>query len=283
MSEFRQLTQIVDAQASSDGDGVKMHRVAGRHLNQLLDPFLMLDEFGSEDGADYIGGFPSHPHRGFETITYMLDGAMRHKDHLGNEGVINSGDVQWMTAGRGVIHSEMPEQEDGLLRGFQIWINLPAAEKMQPAGYQEYLADQLPVVEYSEDVKVKIIAGELQHVNDDGEQQVSSPIKLGSTDPSYFDIHFSAGARFQQSFPAGHMVAVYVYEGATTELAYRQMGFYPQGEVLSIVAGDQGAKIILLAAKPIKEPIAQYGPFVMNTREEIEQAIQDYNSGALVE
>ncbi|TDG15189.1 pirin family protein [Seongchinamella unica] len=270
----RKLAQVVNARPSSDGDGVKIKRIAGRDAMRIMNPFLLMDEIRSEEGADYIGGFPSHPHRGFETITYMLDGAMRHRDHMGNEGVIASGDVQWMTAGRGVIHSEMPEQEDGLLHGFQLWLNLPAAQKMQPAAYQEITREQIPVIELDGGGSVKLIAGEFG-----GE---TGPVVSGSTEASYLDITLQGKASVEIPVARQHNVMVLVFDGATTDLGAGQLGVYRDGDRVALTAADPGARILLLAGAPIDEPISHYGPFVMNTPEEIEQAIRDYNAGRLV-
>lgn len=270
----RDLVQVVNARQTSDGDGVKINRIAGRDAMRLMNPFLLIDEIRSEDGTDYVGGFPSHPHRGFETITYMLDGAMRHRDHMGNEGVICSGDVQWMTAGRGVIHSEMPEQADGLLHGFQLWLNLPAAQKMQPSAYQEISREQIPVVHLGEHGSLKLIAGEF-----DG---YVGPVNTGSTQATYMDVTLQPGASVKIPVRNGHTVLALVFDGATTGLSAGQMGVYAQGNLVSLVASGQGARILLLTGEPIAEPISHYGPFVMNTREEVEQAIQDYNDGRFV-
>jgi redox-sensitive bicupin YhaK (pirin superfamily) len=278
MTQYRTLQRVINARATADGDGVKIRRIAGRDVNTQLDPFLLLDEMHSEDGADYIGGFPSHPHRGFETITYMLDGAMRHRDHLGNEGVISSGGVQWMTAGAGVIHSEMPEQSDGLLHGFQLWLNLPAQEKMQPAAYQEYGSDQIPVLELEAGGLIRVIAGAVPF----GGELVVGPVAASTTRPTYLDISLSAGAGWELPVDPGQTVLLLVYEGATSELGAGQLGVYHQGDTLAITASAQGARALLLAATPLREPIAQYGPFVMNTQQEIEQAISDYNEGRFV-
>jgi len=277
MTTKRTLQRVINARPSSDGDGVRMRRIAGRDVTAQMDPFLMLDEFGSEDGADYIGGFPSHPHRGFETITYMLEGAMRHKDHLGNEGVIASGDVQWMTAGRGVIHSEMPEQTDGLLHGFQLWLNLPAAEKMQPAAYQEYASAQIPVVDLQGRGRVKVIAGTF----DQSGTTVSGPVADSSTHPTYLDIELEPGANLELSINDAQTALLLVFSGASTELSEGQMGIYQNGDVLSLTALEQGVRALLLTGTPLREPVSQHGPFVMNTPEEIEQAIKDYNEGRL--
>jgi quercetin 2,3-dioxygenase len=278
MKNYRTLQRLIDARPASDGDGVKIRRIAGAELNKQLDPFLLLDEIASEDGADYVGGFPSHPHRGFETITYMLEGAMRHRDHLGNEGVIASGDVQWMTAGRGVIHSEMPEQTDGLLHGFQLWLNLPASEKMKPAAYQEYANADIPLVDLPGGGSAKIIAGEFS----ENGTTVSGPVAPGTTQPTYLDIVLTPGESWELAVNEEQTVLLLVFDGATTDLSAGQLGIYQQGNMLSMVASEQGARALLLAGTPINEPINQYGPFVMNTHDEIEQAIKDYNEGRLV-
>lgn len=278
MTSYRQLQHVINARPSADGDGVKIQRIAGRDVTALIDPFLLLDEIRSEDGADYIGGFPPHPHRGFETITYMIEGAMRHRDHLGNEGVIASGDVQWMTAGRGVIHSEMPEQTDGLLHGFQLWLNLPASEKMKPAAYREYSDTDIPVLEEQQGVRVKLIAGSLPYRG----AIVQGPVADSSTRPTLLDIELPPGATWRLAVTAEQTVLLTVFNGSTTDLSAGQMGVYVQGDALSLVASEQGARVLLLAGTPIREPISQYGPFVMNTTEEIEQAIRDYNEGRLV-
>ncbi len=277
-TKIRKLQQRIPAQATSDGDGVHMYRIAGRHLNEVLDPFLLLDEFRSDDSADYIGGFPSHPHRGFETVTYMLTGKMRHRDHMGNEGLLSDGDVQWMTAGRGVIHSEMPEQTDGLLHGFQLWLNLPASDKMKPAHYQNFRASDLPVVVLESGGKAKLVAGQIDQTD-----AMTGPVKGVVTEPVYFDLDLNADEQWSQTVPDDHTVLVYVYQGATSELSQREMGVYTDGNTVSITAGGDGVKAIFLAARPLREPISQYGPFVMNTEDEIKQAIDDYRQGRLTD
>ncbi|RLQ23614.1 pirin family protein [Seongchinamella sediminis] len=269
----RKLVQVLDARPSSDGDGVKIRRIAGQQAMRIMNPFLLLDEIRSEEGADYVGGFPSHPHRGFETITYMLEGAMRHRDHMGNEGVIASGDVQWMTAGRGVIHSEMPEQEDGLLHGFQLWLNLPAARKMEPAAYQEISREQIPLIPL-DGGSLRLIAG-----NFGGS---TGPVDSGSTEASYMDLSLQANASVEIPVNSEHNAIVLVFEGATRELGAGQMGVYRGGDSIVLATAGQAARMLVLAGAPIDEPIAHYGPFVMNTSEEIEQAIRDYNEGRLV-
>jgi redox-sensitive bicupin YhaK (pirin superfamily) len=281
----RTLREIVDSIPASDGAGVKLLRSVGRQDRLRLDPFLMLDHFSSENPDDYVAGFPAHPHRGFETVTYILDGHMLHEDHLGNRGDLKSGGVQWMTAGRGIIHSEMPQQDRGRMRGFQLWINLPAREKMKPAGYRDIQPDEIPVVALPGGGRVKVVAGTLTA---DG-RSTAGPIQGGSTDPLYFDIELPAGTVFAHPVNADYNAFVYPYEGsvrvgpagAARDLKTHSAGFLSAGELVEVTAGAQGARFLLLAGRPIGEPIVQYGPFVMNTRAEIEQAIRDYQTGAL--
>ena len=280
----RELQQIIPAHATSDGAGVRIKRSLGQTPQVRFDPFLMLDEFNSENADDYIAGFPSHPHRGFETVTYMLEGHMLHEDHMGNRGDLQSGDVQWMTAGRGIIHSEMPQQEEGAMRGFQLWLNLPAAEKMKPAAYRDIPASDIPVVEFAGGGKVKVIANS---VTFDG-KTTTGPINGLSTEPIYWDVHLPAKADFTQTVPSDHNLFLYVYQGGVTigedqrKLTVGNAGLLFKGEALTVTALAEHTRFLVLAGKPINEPIAQYGPFVMNTTEEIEQAIMDYRSGALV-
>ncbi len=284
----RKLNQIIPGVETSDGAGVKLRRSVGSMPGLRLDPFLMLDEFGTENPDDYIAGFPPHPHRGFETVTYMIDGHMRHEDHLGNVGELKSGGVQWMTAGRGVIHSEMPQQDSGRMRGFQLWINLPAKEKMKPAGYRDIPADQIPQVALPGGGSVKVIAGSPLI----GEQRVRGPInpQPGSmaTDPLYIDVRLPAGTPVTLPVPAGHTALIYVYEGQITvensgalgRLKTYAAGVLGDGDSVALRA-DADTRFILIAGKALHEPVVQYGPFVMNTREEIEQAIDDYRRGKL--
>ncbi|SER13712.1 hypothetical protein SAMN04488038_1175 [Solimonas aquatica] len=287
MSTLRGLRHVIPSMATSDGAGVKLRRSIGSQRGLYVDPFLMLDEFYSDNPDDYLAGFPSHPHRGFETVTYMLDGHMQHRDHLGNTGDLGPGSVQWMTAARGIIHSEMPQQSQGRMRGFQLWINLPAAEKMKPASYSDIPASQVPTVQLGEGVSVRVIAGTLQH----GDQQTDGPISPAgaplSTTPLYFDVQLAPGARFTQSLAPGLNAFVYAYEGeaqiAGKTLPHRAAGVLDVGDTVELVAGAAGARVLLLAARPLHEPVVQYGPFVMNTREEIEQAIQDYQNGTLAQ
>jgi redox-sensitive bicupin YhaK (pirin superfamily) len=281
----RTLKQVIESVPTSDGAGVKLRRSLGRAQNLRLDPFLMLDEFSSDNADDYIAGFPNHPHRGFETVTYMLDGHMLHQDHMGNRGDLKSGDVQWMTAGRGIIHSEMPQQESGRMRGFQLWINLPAKEKMKPAGYCDIPAGQIPAVQLSGGGRVRVIAGTLEA---DG-RSTAGPMQGLSTEPLYFDVELPAGGAFAHPVPSGHNAFLYVYEGSveagpagsTRALKTHSAGVLAAGDRIEVKAGAEGARFILLAGRPLNEPVVQYGPFVMNTREEIEQAIRDYQAGQL--
>jgi quercetin 2,3-dioxygenase len=276
---IRKLERVIASIPASDGAGVKLRRSLGASQVARHDPFLMLDEFFSDDPNDYLAGFPSHPHRGFETVTYMLDGHMQHKDNHGNTGDLGPGDVQWMSAARGIIHSEMPQQSEGRMRGFQLWLNLPAKEKMKPAAYRDIGSKDIPIVSLSEKSQVKVIAGRLG--------ATTGPIHGGSTDPYYFDLHLAPGAVFEEAVPAGHNAFLYVYEGealvgeARQPLAHRSAGLLSSGDSIRVEARGEGARVLLLAGKPLREPVVQYGPFVMNTREEIEQAIADYQSGAL--
>ena len=269
----RTVQKIIQSIPASDGAGVKLRRSLGQSQYARLDPFLMLDEFSSDDAADYIAGFPAHPHRGFETVTYILDGHMLHEDHLGNKGNLKSGGVQWMTAGRGIIHSEMPQQDRGRMRGFQLWINLPATDKMKPASYRDLQATDIPEVALAGGGKVRVIAGEYGGTR--------APVSPGATDATYFDVHLPAGATFKHAVKDGYNAFAYVYEGALDGIATHGAAvFSTEGEV-QVKAGPQGARFLLLAGRPLREPVAQYGPFVMNTREEIEQAIRDYQNGTL--
>ncbi len=286
---MRSLTRIIPSIAASDGAGVKLRRSLGGRRGVYLDPFLMLDEFYSDDPNDYLAGFPSHPHRGFETVTYILDGHMRHEDHLGNRGDLAPGDVQWMTAARGIIHSEMPQQTQGRLRGFQLWINLPANEKMKPAHYRDIPARDIPVLELPAGGRAKVIAGELTL----GERRASGPVNTAaaplSTDPLYLDLQLAALTEVSIPVQRAHNALLYVYEGEARvgpvqnagTLPHRAAGVLSDGEHIRIEAGARGAQLLLLAARPLGEPVVQYGPFVMNTRQQIEQALEDYRSGRL--
>jgi redox-sensitive bicupin YhaK (pirin superfamily) len=284
---MRTLTKIIASVPTSDGAGVKLRRSLGSQRGLQVDPFLMLDEFYSDDPRDYLAGFPSHPHRGFETVTYMLDGHMRHEDHLGNRGDLKPGDVQWMTAARGIIHSEMPQQTEGRMRGFQLWINLPAKEKMKPAHYRDIPAQQIPIVRLPSGASAKVIAGTVQLDGQSAGGPVNGPGERLSTDPLYLDVKLPAGAQILVPVTRGHNTFLYVYEGearvgpqdSAQTLPYRAAGILSDGERVRIEGGARGAQLLLLAARPLNEPVVQYGPFVMNTRQEIEQAVEDYRSG----
>jgi redox-sensitive bicupin YhaK (pirin superfamily) len=272
---YREVTKVVRGQPTSDGAGVKLTRVIGTPALPELDPFLLLDEFGSDDPSAYIAGFPNHPHRGFETVTYMLEGRMRHRDNKGNEGVLESGSVQWMTAGRGIIHSEMPEQTHGRMRGFQLWVNLPAADKMRPPRYQEFDADRFILAEPAPGVRAKIVAGTF-----DG---IAGPVTEIAIDPLYLDLRLDAGIAYDLPVAAGHTAVIYAFEGAAAVgeaiLSKDTLGVLGDGSRLQVTAGKDGAALLLIAGRPLGEPIARYGPFVMNTREEIAQAFADFQAG----
>jgi hypothetical protein len=275
----RRVVSVVTGQPTSEGAGVRLTRTIGTPELDHLDPFLLLDEFKSDRAADYLAGFPDHPHRGFETVTYMLAGAMRHEDHAGNRGDLVAGSVQWMTAGRGIVHSEMPRQADGLMWGFQLWVNLPARDKMMAPRYQDIAPDRIPEATLGEGVRARVIAGEAGGVR--------GPVAGIVTEPLYLDVTMTAGSRLAQSLPAGHSAFAYVYEGraklgpaeGAREVAAGQLAILGDGDRVSVTAGDAGARFLLLAARPLREPIARYGPFVMNTREEIVQAVEDYRRG----
>jgi redox-sensitive bicupin YhaK (pirin superfamily) len=281
----RSVQRIIKAMATSDGAGVKLRRSIGQSRGLYHDPFLMLDEFSSENPGDYMAGFPAHPHRGFETVTYLLDGHMLHEDHLGNRGDLKSGGVQWMTAGRGIIHSEMPQQLEGRMRGFQLWINLPGREKMTGASYRDIEPCEIPIVELAAGGRVKVIAGTF---DTDG-ATTRGPISGGTTAPVYLDVELPPGARFVQRVNAAHSAFIYPYEGAVAigaqdsarTVESRHAALLSEGDRIEARAQSEGARFLVLTARPLGEPVVQYGPFVMNTREEIEQAIRDYQNGEL--
>jgi hypothetical protein len=279
----RKLQAVIESVAASDGAGVKLRRSLGSRPNLRFDPFLMLDEFFSDDPNDYLAGFPSHPHRGFETVTYMVDGHMRHEDVFGNRGDLGPGDAQWMTAARGIIHSEMPQQTAGRMRGFQLWINLPAREKMKPAAYRDIPSRDIPARPLAGGGEVRVIAGTFEQAA----ERIAGPIGGLSTEPMYFDVRLPAGAGVTIATPSGHNAFLYVYEGAATvgedarPLPFRAAGLLTPGDSVRIAAGDAGVRLLFFAGKPIGEPVVQYGPFVMNTPQEIMQAIEDYNAGRL--
>ncbi len=279
----RSVERVVAGTPTSDGAGVKLTRVLTQPLQRRLDPFLMLDAFGSDDPNDYIAGFPDHPHRGFETVTYMIAGRMRHRDSAGHEGLLSNGGVQWMTAGRGVIHSELPEQEAGRMEGFQLWLNLPAKDKMCSPWYRDIQSAAIPEIAVG-GVTARLIAGRSHGV--DG---AMPPGERADTEPVYLDLHFDAGAAFSQTLPAAHNAFVYVYRGRVsigeTEIASERMAILanPPGSdgVVLRAVGSEPARALLIAGRPLGEPIAQYGPFVMNSQAEIHQAMQDYSEGRL--
>jgi quercetin 2,3-dioxygenase len=280
VQQSRGVERIINGQAVMDGAGVKINRVLTQPLQRRLDPFLMLDNFGSDTANDYIAGFPEHPHRGFETVTYMLTGRMRHKDSAGNEGLLTNGGVQWMTAGRGVIHSEMPEQEEGRMEGFQLWLNLPAKDKMRAPWYRDFNAEQVPSFG-TDGAQVRVIAG--------SSHGVAGAVQREVTEPIYLDVELKAGASFSQQIPAGHNAFVFTYRGGV------HIGGKPVASgrmaILENTAGADGvtvqaaedSRFILIAGKPLNEPIAQYGPFVMNTQAELMQAVEDFRAGKLGE
>ena len=277
-SPDRVVTRIVQGQATSDGAGVRLFRVIGGQTLPDLDPFLLLDEFLSDDPDDYLAGFPEHPHRGFETVTYMLAGRMRHGDNQGNSGLLQAGSVQWMTAGRGILHSEMPEQENGLMWGFQLWVNLPARAKMTAPRYQDIAPADIPVVTTPDGNRMKVIAGDYHGAH--------GPVRGIEAEPIYLDIELKAAARETITLPPAHNAFVYCYEGAVTVsdsdptlLGHRRLAVLSAGERLTLVAASDGAKVIVVAGKPFNEPVARYGPFVMNTREEVMQAVDDLRNG----
>jgi len=274
----REVARVVRGRPASDGAGVKLTRVIGQSDLDMLDPFLMLDEFRSDSSSDYIGGFPEHPHRGFETVTYMLAGRMRHGDNQGNSGLLTPGSVQWMTAGRGILHSEMPEQEDGLMWGFQLWVNLPAKDKMTAPRYQDIAPELVPEVARGA-ARVRVIAGEFGGVQ--------GPISGIATEPLYLDLRLEKGAQLDVPISVGHNAFVYVYEGQARiggeraqALTRGDLGVLAsEGGTVHVAAPDAPARLILVAGKPLEEPVTKYGPFVMNTPAQIMQAVEDFRAG----
>jgi redox-sensitive bicupin YhaK (pirin superfamily) len=278
----RALIRRIRGRPTSDGAGVRLTRVIGQPALSELDPFMLLDEFGTDRPEDYIAGFPDHPHRGFETVTYMLEGRMRHRDNHGHEGVLGPGAVQWMTAGRGIIHSEMPEQQEGRMRGFQLWINLPAREKMSTPRYQEFGPERIPEIEVADargqQARVKIIAGRIG--------DVVGPIVQPATDPTYLDVTLDEGTRFEMTLPATHAAFVYVYEGAVGAgtadgdvITAPELGVLGPGDRILLEGRIRASRAIIVAGRPLHEPVARHGPFVMNTREELVQAFEDLQAG----
>ncbi len=277
---IRRIESVITGQATSDGAGVELVRMIGQPRLMELDPFLLLDAFRSDDPNDYIAGFPPHPHRGFETVTYLLDGRMRHRDNAGNEGVIEPGGIQWMTAGRGIVHSEMPEQQDGLLEGFQLWINLPASHKMTTPAYQEHDAASIPV-ESRSGAEIRVISGTTTI-------GTSGPVRQPLTDPLYLDVTLDAQAHFEETLVETHNAFIYLIDGEITlpqgdgsssKLLRDQLAVLGSGDRVEIQGGAQGGRFLLVAGKPLEEPIARAGPFVMNTEAELRQAFSDYQRG----
>jgi len=277
VTKARGVERVIAGQYVMDGAGVKINRVLTNTLQRRLDPFLMLDAFGSDKAGDYIAGFPEHPHRGFETVTYMLAGRMRHRDSAGNEGLVTDGGVQWMTAGRGVIHSEMPEQNEGLMEGFQLWLNLPARDKMMAPWYRDIPNEQVPRFTLDSGATVQVIAGE--------SHGVAGAVQREGTEPLYLDIELPEGAVFEQALPAGHNAFIYVFRGEAVVggkgVPQTRMAIFDNAEGADgvVVKAAKPTRLLLIAGRPLKEPIAQYGPFVMNTQAELHQTVEDFRSG----
>jgi len=273
----RGVERVIAGQYVMDGAGVKINRVLTNTLQRRLDPFLMLDAFGSDKAGDYIAGFPEHPHRGFETVTYMLTGRMRHRDSAGNEGLVTDGGVQWMTAGRGVIHSEMPEQNEGLMEGFQLWLNLPAKDKMSAPWYRDIPNEEVPRFTLDSGATVQVIAGT--------SHGVAGAVQREGTEPLYLDVELPEGATFEQALPAGHNAFIYVFRGeavvAGKGVPQTRMAILDNAEGADgvVIKAAKPARLLLIAGRPLKEPIAQYGPFVMNTQAELQQAVEDFRAG----
>lgn len=274
----KELVMTTAGMAASDGDGVKLTRIIGSPQLNMLDPFLLLDCFESDQAQDYIGGFPTHPHRGFETVTYLLDGRMRHKDSKGNEGVIESGGVQWMTAGKGILHSEMPEQQDGLLKGFQLWVNLPQSKKMTEPAYQEFRPEEMAVEQRKDGTEIRVIAGKTS-------AGTVGPVTNEYTKPTYMDISLPAGGVFNQAILAGHNAFIYVIEGALNvgdkvqALSAKTLGVFGEGDQISVTGRATVTRFLLVAGQQLDEPVVRGGPFVMNTKEELNQAFDDFRYG----
>ena len=273
----KELLKTTTGLKTSDGDGVNMTRLIGTAQVDYVDPFLLLDAFGSDKPNDYIGGFPSHPHRGFETVTYLLNGKMRHKDNAGNEGVIESGGVQWMTAGKGIVHSEMPEQEDGLLEGFQLWVNLPAADKMVEPAYQDFSKASVPVEHWENGTEIRVVAGKTQ-------KGTSGPVINSYVSPLFMDVSLRAGEPFEQIVDGADNTLVYVIEGElligdeARELSAKNLGILEQGDHVLVTSKSDKVRFILISAKPLHEPVARGGPFVMNTQDQVRQAFDDFRN-----
>lgn len=274
----RKIVRLVEPEPVLEGAGVRLKRsIAGRQLN-YVDPFLLFDDFSSDNPEDFIAGFPMHPHRGIETVTYIIKGKVKHKDTLGNSGSIGIGDVQWMTAGGGIMHEEMPQPVPGGMTGFQLWVNLPAKDKMMKPRYQDVLTNDIPTVKRSNGVEIKVIAGEI-----DG---VSGPVKEIIAEPVYLDIKMSPKTIFEYNLPEDHAVIAYVFTGACVfgeeYINSPKLVVLGEGDTISVSTGEKSGRFLLMAGKPINEPIARYGPFVMNTQAEIQQALQDLRNGTFV-
>ena len=274
---IRELSTISQGQLGSDGDGVKLTRLIGNQALNMLDPFLLLDLFESNQPNDYIGGFPDHPHRGFETVTYMLAGRMRHKDNTGNEGLISANGVQWMTAGKGIVHSEMPEQESGLLKGFQLWVNLPKTHKMTEPAYQEFPANKL-AMEYGDDgSEIRVISGTTN-------KGTTGPVINTHVKPTYMDVHLPVGTRFEQSLPMDDNAFIFIIEGSVSvgntsrQLHQNHIGVLTPGDLVTITASKKDANFLLISGGPLNEEVARAGPFVMNTKAEVMQAFNDFQN-----
>lgn len=277
MATIRPVLRTTRGIQTSDGAGVRLRRLMGGGSGlPSIDPFLLLDHFDTPRAQDYVAGFPDHPHRGFETVTYMLAGRMRHRDNHGGEGVIEPGGIQWMTAGRGLVHSEMPEQSEGRMRGFQLWVNLPARSKMVAPAYQEFPAAAIPIEQRAAGVRIKVIAGATS-------QATRGPVNAESTDACYFDVELAPGAQFEEAMPAPHAAFVVVYEGGVeidgTPVDALALGQLGAGDVLCARAKSEGAQLLVIAGRPLAEPVAWMGPFVMNTQAELAQAVDDYQAG----
>ncbi len=283
-TQARSPIRVVRGRPATDGAGVELTRVIGSPDLGMLDPFLLLDVFRSDNPGDYIAGFPDHPHRGFETVTYLLAGRVRHRDSAGHEGVIGPGGVQWMTAGRGIVHSEMPEQENGLLAGFQLWVNLPASHKMADPAYQEYGAHEIPLERRESGVEVRVIAGRTS-------RGTEGPIRQPLTEPVFLDVMLPPGAEWSEPMLRDRSGFVFLFKGGASmpgldgkeqALEVNQLGVLGDGgDYVTVTAGQAGARLLMISARPLKEPVARYGPFVMNTRAEILQAFRDYETGRL--
>jgi redox-sensitive bicupin YhaK (pirin superfamily) len=280
-TQVKKILRIVKGIPATDGAGFELTRVIGQPALPELDPFLLLDTFRSDKPEDYIAGFPPHPHRGFETVTYLLAGRMRHKDNAGHEGVIEAGGIQWMTAGKGIVHSEMPEQENGLLEGFQLWVNLPAGHKMDPASYQEYPAKHIPLETREGGIELRVITGVTS-------QGTTGPVVQPLTEPLYLDVRVPAGQQFVETLPASHNAFIYIIDGPVnvahgngqiTRLVRDDLGVLSDGDAIKLNADKNDARFLLVAGKPLGETVARGGPFVMNTRAEIQQAFEDYEQG----